>query len=343
MKISSEQTDWHAWDAYVARHPSGTLYHLSRWRNVIEQSMRHRYHALAATEDGQIVGVLPLAYLRSWMFGRFLVSLPYFNYGGILADNPEAAKRLFAQAAELANELSARHVELRQTEPLIPDVPTKTHKVAMHLPLSADPELLWESLKPKVRNQIRKPQKAGFVARHGHDELLGDFYAVFARNMRDLGTPVYSKGFFRHILESFPENSHMVCVYLDDEQTCVAAGFVLGYRDTLEIPWASSLRSHNALSPNNLLYWEVLRYGCEHGYKAFDFGRSSKDSGTYRFKKQWGAQPVPLYWQYWLRAGDELPEINPQNARYQRRIALWQRMPVWLTRLVGPRIVRNIP
>jgi len=343
MRINTCATDWQAWDEYVTRHPSARLYHLSRWRDVIQQSMGHRYHALAAMEDGRIAGVLPLVHLNSWMFGSFLVSLPYFNYGGILADSPDVARLLYAQAGDLADQLGARHVELRQAEPLVEDAPTKTHKVAMHLALPDDPDVLWESLKPKVRNQIRKPQKAGLVARHGHLDLLDDFYTVFARNMRDLGTPVYAKAFFRTILEAFPQRSHVVTVYLADEQTCVAAGFLLGDRRMLEIPWASSLRSHNSLSPNNLLYWEVLRYGCEQGYGVFDFGRSSKDSGTYRFKKQWGAEPVPLHWQYWLPVGGELPELNPQNARYQRRIALWRRMPVWLTRLVGPHIVRNLP
>ena len=309
MRVSHTPTDWQAWDDYVTRHPDGKLYHLSRWRQVIHRSMRNRYHALVAADRGEIVGVLPLVHLNSWMFGSFLVSLPYFNYGGILADDPEVARLLYSRAAELAERLGAQHVELRHTQPLIGGVPTKTHKVAMHLPLPDDPEVLWTSLKPKVRNQIRKPQKAGLIAKHGHLDLFDDFYAVFAYNMRDLGTPVYGKRFLRSILQAFPERSHVVCVYLDDQRTCVAGGLLLGCRGMLEVPWASSLREHNRLSPNNLLYWELLRYGCEQGYSVFDFGRSSADSGTYRFKKQWGAQPVPLFWQYWIRAGGELPEL----------------------------------
>jgi serine/alanine adding enzyme len=164
---------------------------------------------------------------------------------------------------------------------------------------------------------------------------------VFAKNMRDLGTPVYGKAFFRHILQTFPDNSRIIIVRLNKHP--VAAAFLLGHDTTLEIPWASTIKQVNHLSMNMLLYWEVLKFAIGSNYRFFDFGRSSKDSGTYRFKQQWGAKPRQCYWHYWLRGGGELPALNPNNPKYKALITLWKIMPVWLTKWIGPGIVKNLP
>ena len=159
--------------------------------------------------------------------------------------------------------------------------------------------------------------------------------------MRDLGTPVYSKTFFSNILHSFPEHCQIVIVYMETKP--VAAAFLLGYNDTLQIPWASTISDVNHLSMNMLLYWEVLKFAIENRYHYFDFGRSSKNSGTYRFKQQWGAKPKQLYWHYWLAENTELPRLNPDNPKYALAINTWKRIPVFITRLIGPPIVRNLP
>jgi FemAB-related protein (PEP-CTERM system-associated) len=175
----------------------------------------------------------------------------------------------------------------------------------------------------------------------GKLDLLDDFYEVFAINMRDLGTPVYPKRFFEAILESFSETTSICAVYAGARP--VAAGFLIGFNGMLEIPWASSLRDFNRYSPNMILYWTVLKFACDHGYRVFDFGRSTPDEGTYRFKAQWGAVPTPLYWHYWMRQGDQLPELNPDNPKYAMAIWLWKRLPVSLTKWIGPSIVKNLP
>lgn len=331
------------WDEYVQSQPKCSLYHLYGWRSVIEESFGHKtYYLLSVGRNGKCDGVLPLAHLHSWVFGNFFVSLPFFNYGGFCADDSSVSNRLSAEAAKLAQEHGAAHVEFRANERLDLDLPVKTSKVAMKLELPSTSDLLWQSFPSKLRSQIKRPLKEGMVARVGGVEELDSFYHVFSVNMRDLGTPVYSKAFFRNILARFSESARICTVY-DREHRPVSSGFLLGFRDTLEIPWASSLREYQNHSPNMLLYWTVLQYACEHGFKVFDFGRSSPGEGTYKFKAQWGAQPTQLYWYYWMEGRGDLPDLSPKNPKYELAIRLWQRLPVGVTRVVGPHIVRNLP
>ncbi len=341
MRVEAITSGYEAWDEYVLRHPESRGPHLSGWKHVIEKTFGHKCHYLAAREGNALRGVLPLTHMRSRIFGSFLISVPYLNYGGILAEDETARAALYEHARDLGKKLRVQHLELRHLAPQMPDVPTKQHKVAMVLDLPEDTEKLWNDFKAKLRSQIRKPQKEGLTARFGQQEELSNFYNVFAENMRDLGTPVYSRKFFAHILATFPKHAHLCTIYHGPE--AIASGLVFGFRDTLEIPWASSLRKHNALAPNMLLYWSVLEFAVRNGYRKFDFGRCSPNEGTFKFKEQWGAKPAALYWQYWLSNGHSLPDISPHNPKYQRAIQLWQKMPLGLTRLLGPPIVKNIP
>jgi FemAB-related protein (PEP-CTERM system-associated) len=179
------------------------------------------------------------------------------------------------------------------------------------------------------------------TAHIGREEMLDGFYDVFATNMRDLGTPVYPKAFFRNTLRQFPDRTWISTVQKDG--MIVAAGFLAGFKDRLEIPWASALRAYNRFSPNMLLYWASLEFACEQGYRVFDFGRSTPGESTYRFKEQWGATPHQLYWYYSLPPGTAMPQVNPDNPKYRLAIGAWQRLPVWLTRAIGPRIVKYLP
>jgi FemAB-related protein (PEP-CTERM system-associated) len=241
---------------------------------------------------------------------------------------------------EQADMLGASHAEFRD-DIARKELPARTDKVNMILLLPESPEALWQSFTPKLRAQIRRPQQEDPQVLQGGAALLDDFYSVFSRNMRDLGTPVYGKNFFRTILETFPQSCYIVVIRHSDRP--VAAGFLIGHRDTLEIPWASSLREVNRLSMNMLLYQEALKLAIARGYRQFDFGRSSRDSGTYRFKQQWGAQPRELHWHYWLADDSELPALNPDNPRYALAIRLWQRLPLQIANALGPRIVKNLP
>lgn len=341
MKIKLLETDTQLWDDFVQRQPSARGPHLSAWKRVIEESFGHTGIYLMAIENSVVHGVLPLVHIRSRWFGSFLISVPFLNYGGIIAETDVARDHLFNAARELAAARGAAYVELRHEAPRLANVPTKQHKVSMLLELPDEPEKLWNDFKPKLRNQIRKPQKEGLSVRIGREEELAHFYEVFSINMRDLGTPVYTKKFFAEILKNFPDTAWICSILLHGQP--VAAGFVFGFRETLEIPWASSLRRYNHLAANMLLYWSVLEFAIKKGYQRFDFGRCTPGENTFKFKAQWGAQPVPLHWQYWLATGNKLPELAPTNPKYQLAINVWQRLPLFVTRLIGPAIIRNIP
>lgn len=330
-----------AWDEFVRLSPLASCYHLSGWRDVVEKSFGNSTYYLKSESEGRIRGVLPLVHLKSAVFGNFMVSMPYFNYGGICAEGEEAAHELLEEASRIAKDLGATHIELRHARRLDCGLPCKTTKVAMELTLPETPDELFASFPSKLRSQVKRPQKDGLTAVIEKKEGLDAFYHAFSINMRDLGTPAYSKGFFRNILDTFPDSTWICTVRMGGEP--VAAGFLAGFRDRLEIPWASSVKRYNRLSPNMLLYWTVLKFACESGFKVFDFGRSTYGEGTFRFKEQWGAKPVQLYWHYWLRGGGKLPEINPDNPKYRMAIRVWQNLPVSLTRLLGPMVVKNIP
>jgi FemAB-related protein (PEP-CTERM system-associated) len=330
------------WDAYVSGHPSARCCHLSAWKRIIERTFGHgTCYLVSEKADGAIDGVLPIVRLRSRLFGDFLVSVPYLNYGGVCADDEQIARALMQAATGTAADLKVQHLEVRTETPTDYGLQVRSSKISMRLDLSEAPDLLWKRFPAKLRSQIKRSQQEAMVVRIGRADELDAFYEVFSVNMRDLGTPVYGKAFFASILRELPDSTWICVVYLGDKP--VAAGFLMAFRGMLEIPWASSLRRYNRLSPNMLLYWSVLEFACQRGFRVFDFGRSSPDSGPFRFKAQWGAAPVPLYWHYWVRNGGPLPNLTPKNPRMQMAIRLWRRLPVAVTRFLGPPLVKNLP
>lgn len=341
-KLGRDQATSALWDRYVLDSPTATGYHLTAWRQVIEQTCGHRtVYLMARDEQGDIRGVLPMVLLSSRLFGRFLVSMPFLNYGGADAADRAVMERLLEAAAQEGKAIDATHVEIRQAHSLPIAWRCKDHKVSMRLSLPNDFQTLFKSFPSKLRSQIRRPQKEGMTVKVGGIDLLEDFYCVFARNMRDLGTPVYGGGFFRTILETFPKETAVCSVSWEGRP--VAAGLVYSFREMMEIPWASSDRRYDRLSPNMLLYSSVLEYACQQGCRMFDFGRSTVNSGTYRFKEQWGAKPVPLYWYYWLKDDRPLPDLNPDNPRYRLAISLWRKLPLPIANMLGPHIVKYLP
>ena len=336
-------SDRQRWDTFVLASAHSACYHQVLWKDVIEKSFGHpTYYLFSEDGAGAIEGILPLVQIKSSFFGNYLVSLPYFNYGGACASNRETLNKLLAEAKLIAIDMKAQHIELRHTEPLYQDLPVKTNKVTMRMSLPSDPDALFKSFSSKLRSQVRRPQKENMITRIGRESELDNFYSVFSQNMRDLGTPVYSKSFFMNILEMFAETT-WICTIMTREGVPVASGFLVGFKEIMEIPWASSIQRYNSMSPNMLLYWSVLKFSCETGYRFFDFGRSTLGEGTYQFKKQWGAQSIQLYWHYWLREYGKLPELNPKNPKYQLAIRVWKKLPVSVTRILGPHIAKNLP
>jgi FemAB-related protein (PEP-CTERM system-associated) len=329
------------WEAFVASRPEASAYHQWKWRYVFERAFGHETAYLIARDDGLIVGALPLVLFRSAIFGRFAVSLPFVNYGGVLTADASVAQTLLDRAAALAAERGLAHVELRHIAPRFPGLPSKTHKVAMRLALAPDPTTAWDALDRKVRNQVRKAEKSELTVEVGGADLLDRFYRVFAQNMRDLGTPVYDRRYFEEVFRQFPDDTRVFAVH--HPTGVVAAGITYRFRHTVEVPWASSLKAHRTLSPNVLLYWHLIRYAIEQGATVFDFGRSTPNEGTYKFKEQWGAGPEPVCWEYRLLTRSSLPDQSPKNPKFQAAIAVWKRLPLGVTNWLGPRLVRSIP
>jgi FemAB-related protein (PEP-CTERM system-associated) len=309
---------------------------------VLAKGLGHTPWCLEAVDEGKTVGLLPLAHVRSLLFGHALVALPYLNYGGVLADDDLAARALIDRAVELADQLRVRYLELRHetavSHPRL--VRLQTDKVHMRLELPAGVAMLWDQIPSKVRNQVRKGQKNGLTVSWGGQDLLREFHAVFSHNMRDLGTPTYGKLLFAEALARFPGRSEICVVRAGG--LAVAAGFLMHGWGVTEVPSASSLRKYNHTCANMLLYWHLLERAVDRRQEVFDFGRSSKDSTTCRFKQQWGAHPNPAEWQCYARAGSA-DQLRPQSAHYEGLVRIWKRMPLPLTRLVGPWVVRGIP
>jgi FemAB-related protein (PEP-CTERM system-associated) len=345
MKAVAVDSEAGEWDSFLQSVDGATSCHQFGWKVVINKSFGHQCHYLAAIDgNGEWQGVLPLVHMSSRIFGNFLVSVPFVNYGGLLCKTASAERLLLDEAERLRRSLGAKFVELRHLEHGLEVLPTRLNKVTMILELTSDIDSQWKAFKSEVRNRIRKSQKSDLQPVIGHLDLLDEFYGVFARNMRDLGTPVYAKEFFRNVLEAFPDTTKIFAVRY--QQKIIGAAIAYWYRDVLEIPWVSSVRDYMTLCPNNMLYWEAIQYAISQGFRKFDFGRSTMNEtheGTYNYKKQWGALPVQLHWQYLMDGNGEMPEINPSNPKYKAAIRVWQHLPVPVTRVLGPLIVRNIP
>lgn len=346
LRILESQSHASDWDQYVQSQEGSSIYHLWAFREVIVQAFGHKPIYLAAfDQQGGVCGVLPAIEMKSALFGHFIVALPYFSYGAALADNASIERSLYEELFRYAKDNDVGHVELRcqsTRSSILDGVPCKEGKVSMLRALPPSTEQLWSDIGTKVRAQIKKAERFDLTIRFGKEELIDDYYAVFAENMRDLGTPVYGKSFFQELMSSPLKQSFDIGVVYHEARP-VACCFLMSYKGMMEIPWASALNFVNHMNVNMFMYWQILKRAVESGNEFFVFGRSTKDAPTYRFKKQWGAKPMQLSWYYWLPEGQTLPELNPNNPKYKLLIAVWQRMPVWLTKIVGPPVVKYLP
>jgi FemAB-related protein, PEP-CTERM system-associated len=265
---------------------------------------------------------------------------PFLNYGGVLAESEEAASFLLDSFVKLASELKVKYIEMRSLEKLGFFRETREHKVTMWLKLENSVEKQWLNLNAKIRNEVRKAEKSGLSIKAGKGELLDSFYAVFSRNMRDLGTPVLGKIFFKNILKHFPEEANIFIATLENKP--IAAAFSLSHGSSMEVPWASSIKDFNRVCPNEFIYWHIIKYAIEKNMDRFDFGRCTKGSGTYRFKKQWAPEEKQLYWQYWEADGFRLSPEDPKHGSFSPLIQIWKRLPLCIANNIGPAIARHL-
>jgi FemAB-related protein (PEP-CTERM system-associated) len=328
------------WDAFVRGQEDATFFHLIGWKNVIEKTYKHKSYYLIAKEEGEIKGILPLFLMKSVVFGKKLISVPFCDYGGVCA-NDEQTKNLFIEEAKkITKEKCADYLELRQLHGNCCGVITKDLYFTLILDLKPDSDFLWMNFSKKVRNAIRKAVKSNLVVTMGK-EYINEFYDIFSKNMRDLGTPVHNFNFFKNILREFPNQANILITSY--EEKIVGAMFLLQFKDAIYAPWVSSDRQYFHFNPNNMLYWEAIKYGCEKRFKYFDFGRSKWNSGTFRFKKPWGAIPKQLYYSYYLNTIDDVPNLDPSNPKYSKLTQIWKKLHIQVANIAGPKLRRNIP
>lgn len=342
MRIDSSPTAPNGWDAYVARHPLATAYHRAQAVSIGATAFGLRTTYLTAFDDGSIVGVLPLVEQSSRIFGRYLISLPFVTYGGALADSTGIAVALSVRASLEARVRDVDHVELRHTL-AIPEMrlAERLDKVSMILPLPTSEQALSKQLGAKLRSQIKRGERERLEFVWGGSELIPDFYKVFAPAMHALGTPVYPRKFFEVVYDALRDVSEILIVRMWGQPHAVA--FLVNHGKCMEVPWAVASPEAKRASVNMRMYWELLSHAVQKGIAEFDFGRSTVDSGTYRFKSQWGAVPHQLHWYYWLPAGSTVPMLNQSNPKYAIAAAMWRKMPSWIANLIGPLIIRNLP
>ncbi len=328
-------------DEFVRQKPDVKLEHMPAWSDMIERTFGHKGFYLIARENGIICGVLPLTQVRSRLFGNRMISQAFSNYGGPLVNSRRALDALYNRAVELATEYKCQSIEFRNVEPLPYELYSRTDKIGMYVPLTSDPDDLWRSFKANIREQVRKAWKSGLVETTGGLELLDDFYKVYTIRMRELGTPGYPRKLFYNIFQTFPDCCRVFVVHLNE--LTVGAALTYCLNNSVEFPWASTLVKYNRLRPNYLLYWSIMKHYCREGAARLDFGRSTVGSTHHKFKNHWTPEPFQFHYQYWVQPGHKLSPVKPDNPRYRNKVKIWKKLPLWLTRIIGPYISRNLP
>lgn len=329
------------WNSFLAQHPEGSFYHLYEWLQINEQALGHRNFFLIARDGASVRGVLPLTLVTSPMFGRILCSMPFVNYGGPCASDPQAADALIQASKHHASEIKADYLELRCAAALETDMPASTRKVSMTIELAPDPDTLWNAFTSKHRKNVKRAYKNNLAVQTGGIELLPTFYSVMEESWRSLGTPLYKRDYFERVLKTFPDNTRVFVCHRANEPIAVAlTGYFNGVVEGL---WAGGGALARQLDANYVLYWEMISHACKGGYRSFHLGRSTSESGGEEFKRKWNAQAAQLYWYFHRPDGGPMPALNVDNPKYRFAINVWRRLPLWVTRMIGPPVARAIP
>lgn len=323
------------WRRVVEESAEASLAHAPEWLPVIQRAYGHDPFYLSAEDDQGGCAVLPAFVVRRPFFGSVVTSMPFLDSGGPCG-SPGLSRILIEHLIAEARGIGARSIELRCSKRIDIGIRPAEHKVNMTLPIPADVDRLWGQLNKDVRYQIRKAERSGLTVESGGAEKLTAFYDTFAVRMRDLGSPVHAPGFLAAVVEQFGSRARVLLVRKDG--VTIGGLIALAFKDRLCVPWASCLKKHFSLCPNMLLYWEALRAACAEGFRRFDFGRSSRDSGPYRFKCQWGAQEEPLFWYTIPIAASAAQSTSDHHGGAAFLSRTWQHLPLSVTRQVGPRL-----
>ena len=329
-----------AWDEYVYKSSSSTFYHQLGWRNVVKKTYKHKPIYLVAKENGELKGVLPLFLMKSMIFGKKLVSVPFAPYGGVCADDGIAEKMLIEEAIRVAEECNADYLELRQFNRNETELAANDAYVTSILELDKNPDVLWNTFRKSMRRYVRKAIKNDFQVTI-NSKNLKEFYNIYSQGMHNLGTPAHSYTFFRNILLEFPEDTNIATIEYKDK--VISTIFMLYFKNMVIYGWGASLKEYLELSPNYLLFWEAIKDSCEKGLDFFDFGRSQPNTGVFLFKEGWGAEPKQLYYLYYLNNINKMPDTSQSNPKRQKFAGIWGKLPLKLATAIGPLIRKGIP
>ena len=333
------EQDCARWDSYVERTPAATFFHRAGWQRVIEDSFSHKTYYVYTERAGAITGVLPLVHMKSRLFGNALISIPFGVYGGPVADDPSAYARLDAHALELADRLQVDHVEYRSVVASRPDWLCRDDLYfTFRRAIDADPEKNLKAIPRKQRAVVRQSLEKGLEAIV--EDTVDNVYAVYAESVRNLGTPVFSKRYFRNLKQVFGKDCELLSIRKDGRPVSGVLSFY--FRDEVLPYYGGGTFDARKLGANDLMYWNLMSRAGQAGYRVFDFGRSKAGTGAYSFKKNWGFTAAPLHYEYRLCRIDSIPEHNPLNPKYRLMIASWKRLPLPIANLLGPHIVRNL-
>ena len=333
-----------AWDAFVAAHPDGTFFHRAAWRRVVEQAFGHRTHYLMAERDGAITGVLPLGHVKSALFGSSLISVPFCVYGGPLAAERESFAALVATAEALMQPARASALEFRFLTPPPTDWldaekwPERSDLYVTFRKPIADDEANLKAIPRKQRAMVRKGLERGLAS--SADQNVDLLHAIYAESVRNLGTPVFSRRYFRVLAEVFRDSLDVVTI--SDGATPVASVMNFYWRDEVLPYYGGGTAAARESHANDFMYWEVMRRAAARGCRRFDFGRSKTGTGAFAFKKNWGFAPAPLHYRFRLAPGATIPDHNPLNPKYRLFIAAWKKLPLAVANVLGPPIVRGL-
>ncbi len=335
--LTTETVDW---DAFVRSTPGGSPFHLLAWRRAVERTFHHRPHYLIAERAGGLEGVLPLFEVRGLFGGRGLVSVPYGVYGGICASSMAAREALVEGARQLALRTKADYVELRHRIGQELDLPTKSLYVSFSRPIAPTEEENLSAIPRKQRRMTRQGAKHGLRPEFGMHHL-DRFYDIYAHSVHSLGSPVFPRRLFHAISQEFGKECELLTIWKDS--TPVSGVLTILFEDQVLPYYGGARQEALPLAVNDFMYWELLCHAAKAGYRSFDFGRSREGTGAYNFKRHWGFEPVRLPYQYVLLKGGRIPDLSPSNPKMRVAVEAWKRIPLPLTKLVGPALTKYLP
>ena len=336
-RLTTETVDW---DAFVRSTPGGSPFHLLAWKRAVETAFRHRAHYLMAVRGGGLEGVLPLFEVRGLLGGRGLVSVPYGVYGGVCATSAAVREALVGASRQLAGRVKADYVELRHRSGQEADLPTKSLYVTFSRPIESSEEANLNAIPRKQRRMTRQGLKHGLRPEFGLQHL-DRFYDIYAHSVHSLGSPVFPRRLFHAIGQEFGKDCELLTIWKDSVP--VSGVLTLLFEDQVLPYYGGARQEALAFAVNDFMYWELLCHAAKAGYRTFDFGRSREGTGAYNFKRHWGFEPVALPYQYVLLDGSRMPNLSPSNPRMHFAVEAWKRMPLPLTKVVGPFLTRYLP